>query len=79
MTQKQRIITKLRADGNVSRNSALRNYISRLSAIIQDLEKDGWVFETKQVNNDYIYLVKESPLKEVIYKISDGREIKTYA
>lgn len=78
-TQKQRIIKKLKADGNVSRNQALKNYISRLSAIIQDLESDGWVFETKLVNGDYAYLVKSSPLKEIIYKISDGRTIKTYA
>lgn len=84
MTQKERIIKKLIADGFVTRNSALRNFISRLSAIIQDLEEEGWVFKTSREGGnykteaDYRYDVVSSPLQEIVYKVGD-REIKTYA
>jgi hypothetical protein len=82
-SQKDRIIKKLCCDGEVSRNSALRNYISRLSAIIQSLEEDGWVFETERrggnykTEADYVYKVIKSPLKKTVYKV-DGREIIKY-
>jgi len=79
MTQKQRVIHKLKIDGRISRNQCLNNYISRLSAIILDLRNEGWDFETKDINGDYVYIVTKSPLKEITYKLSDGREIKTYA
>lgn len=79
ISQKQRVIKKLMVDGFVTRNSALRNYISRLSVIIQDLESDGWKFKTSNVNGDYMYIVKESPLKQITYIVADGREIKNYA
>ena len=40
-------------------------FISRLSAIIQNLEEDGWVFETKREKGDYVYvLVNEPPLNK---------------
>jgi hypothetical protein len=54
-SQKQRIIAKLKRDGTVSRNECLRNYISRLGAIICLLKKQGWEFETSEKDGDYIY------------------------
>jgi len=67
-SQKQIIIEKLKEDGQVSRNWALSNYISRLSAIIYNLKDIGWEFETFKVKTfnkvtktegwDYIYKVK---------------------
>jgi hypothetical protein len=84
MTQKERIIKKLMLDGYVTRNQCLRNFISRLSAIIQDLEEEGWVFKTSRnggnykTEADYRYDVVSSPLQEIVYKVGD-REIKTYA
>lgn len=47
-SQKQRVINRLLERGEISRNQCLANYISRLSAIIQDLEEDGWIFETER-------------------------------
>jgi hypothetical protein len=41
--------------GEISRNTCLRNYISRLSARILDLEKDGWVFTTEKRGGDFVY------------------------
>lgn len=68
-SQKQRVINRLLERGEISRNQCLANYISRLSAIIQDLEEDGWIFETERrggnykTEADYIYKVKSHPYK----------------
>ena len=83
-SQKDRVIYKLNHTGFITRNECLKNFISRLSAIIQDLEEEGWVFKTsRQGGNykteaDYRYDVVSSPLQEIVYKVGD-REIKTYA
>jgi Helix-turn-helix domain len=51
----------LEREGRITRNQCLRMYISRLAARVADLEKDGWVFRTKKVGNDYEYRVVERP------------------
>jgi len=64
MTQEQIIIEQLKT-GSVSRNWALRNYISRLGAIICRLNKQGWVikgnFESYENGMDYVYRVIKVP------------------
>ena len=64
LTQKQRVIQQLES-GSCSRNWALLNYISRLGAIICELNKEGWVieggFKHYQEGMDYIYNVVLSP------------------
>jgi hypothetical protein len=77
-SQKERVIYKLNHTGFITRNECLKNFISRLSAIIQELESEGWVFKTERVKGDYRYDVVSSPLQEIVYKVGD-REIKTYA
>lgn len=57
MTQKQRVLGQLKKFGKISRNDCLRNYISRLSAIIYDLKKEGYEFTEKEVGGDYIYFL----------------------
>jgi phage pi2 protein 07 len=47
--------------GEISRNTCLRNYISRLSARILDLEKDGWVFTTEKRKGDFVYKASHIP------------------
>lgn len=43
MTQKEWVLLELKANGGkITRNHCLRNYISRLGAIICDLKKDGY-------------------------------------
>lgn len=69
MKQKELIVNVLLNYGVVSRNWALSNYISRLSAIIYDLTHEyGWEFETEKVKTikpngekgwDYVYKVKK--------------------
>lgn len=57
MTQKQRVLGQLKKFGKISRNDCLKNYISRLSAIIYDLKKEGYEFTEKEINGDYVYFL----------------------
>lgn len=68
-SQEQWVIKKLLENGKISRNEALRNYVSRLSAIILNLNKAGWVIEGKNERTlggygkglDYVYkLIKKA-------------------
>ena len=55
-TQLMFIRSVLINEKSVSRNFALNNYISRLSAIIHHLRhKNGMAISGKWVGNDYIY------------------------
>jgi capsid portal protein len=60
-SQKEFVIEELKAHHKISRNHCLRNYISRLSAIILTLKKEGWLFETDFDNGDYVYRVVGEP------------------
>ena len=82
-SQEKFVIEQLKLNGFISRNFCLENYVSRLSAIIQDLEADGWKFEPKYIPNkngkgrNYVYYVVGSPLKKLTYTV-DGKEIIIY-
>ncbi len=65
-TQEQRVIAILKSQGYISRNACLANYISRLSAIIQDLEAKGWEFTTRREKGDYEYHIVKQAMKTVI-------------
>ena len=63
-TQQQWVIERLEKAGEVTRNEALRRYITRLSAIIFDLKDAGWEIEgfhhKTRSGKDYKYrLVKK--------------------
>lgn len=77
LTQLERVRNQLLKEGQISRNACLRNFISRLSAIIQVLEEERWVFDTKHDEGDYVYVTKTCPLTKVVYKVGE-REITTY-
>ena len=76
-TQKERVIGQLLKVGHISRNACLRNYISRLGAIICDLTKEGWGFDAKNGDGDYVYYLVKTPYKTASYKLTDGRVIET--
>ena len=78
-TQKNRTINKLLRDGYVTRNEDLRVFISRLGAIIWELEQEGWEFETKRNGTDYMYTVIKCPLTKQVYTLPTGKQIITYA
>lgn len=68
LTQQKLVIKRLLEDGEVSRNWALQNYITRLGAIICDLNADGWNIKGQWVKKnggrDYVYKPEgEQPLK----------------
>lgn len=62
-SQKDFVKAELIKNGFISRNKCLKNYISRLSAYILLLKKEGFVFTSKKVesttkygiNNDFVY------------------------
>ena len=65
-SQKEFVKQELVKNGFITRNKCLRNYVSRLSAIIFLLKEEGFEFETKFVENttaygterDFVYLWK---------------------
>lgn len=71
MTQKEWVIKQLNEKSYISRNECLRHYITRLSAIILQLKKEGWVFKAeyksyynkiwKTKERDYVYHVIHNP------------------
>lgn len=69
LTQKEWVAGQLAATGTITRNECLRNYISRLGAIIADLKKEGWEFEAHYkdvktpfgIGKDYVYRVTYIP------------------
>ena len=75
-------IKQLLENGKVSRNDALKNFISRLGAIICDLNQSGWKIEGKNektpYGTDYVYrlLPVKQPLKLERY-YSQGELVAT--
>jgi hypothetical protein len=58
--QKKFIINQLLLKGQVSRNTCLKNYISRLGAFMCDLKEQGLKYEAGYTENrkDYVYKIK---------------------
>ena len=67
LTQLQRVKNKLRRDKMITRNQCLRVIpaITRLSALIQILEEEGWIFETEHFMGDYRYFLKYSTPEQI--------------
>ena len=72
-SQLETIRTILFTECKISRNTALNMYITRLSAIIYDLKKEGWEFKAFWVNyntpyswanKDYVYEVIKNPYEK---------------
>ncbi len=67
-TQKEKVIAKLNADGEVSNFWAMSNYLLRLGARINDLKKEGWEFEGSFGDGAYrkcfTYKVKTNPTRQ---------------
>jgi ribosomal protein L37AE/L43A len=70
-TQIEWVKSQLRKNGKISRNECLRNYISRLGAIIWKLKQHGWKIEgslpedfnpLKHHYGDYVYRLIKEPL-----------------
>jgi len=61
-TQREWVLAQLRAKGYITRNECLRNFISRLGAIICDLNKEGYDITGENMateyGRDYVYKIK---------------------
>lgn len=79
-TQRQWVEKQLAEYGEISRNTCLRNYISRLGAIIKALKYEGWVFHTEKREGDYVYILGEKPkqkmTKWVLKEKEDGSRVR---
>lgn len=72
LTQESWVKEQLEIRGFITRNECLQRYISRLSAIIQDLEEDGYSFKAyfiKTINGmDYKYELERKPEQKQLFK-----------
>ena len=68
--QKQFVLKKLLEDNFITRNHCLRNYISRLGAIMCDFKNEGLKFNTMYNEGDYVYYVsrQSGKLKQLLKK-----------
>lgn len=78
-SQKDWAVERLLSQGYVSRNSALQVFITRLGAIICDLNKEGWEitghwYKTEK-GKDFRYYLIRSPFKKQEYKLPNGEII----
>ncbi len=73
-TQEERVVEKLRRDGEVDNFWAIQNYILRLGAIIFELRKKGWRIKgrfgkdrgfDKKVWKNYYYIVVRDEQKSL--------------
>jgi len=66
-TQKQFILNELGLYGEISRNTCLKNYITRLASMITVLKREGWQFEASYrdtgYGKDFVYKVIGRPQK----------------
>lgn len=70
-TQIEIIKEQLKETGCISRNWCLRNYISRLGAIIYDLKQEGYEFNGKNVKTEY-------GKDYVYYKVDKQEQLKVH-
>lgn len=73
-SQKEWVISILNREGKISRNFCLQNYITRLGALVNLLNKEGWVitggYEGKSLGRDFVYRVEKSPYKKITRYVS---------
>lgn len=74
LSQKDIVLKQMRQFGYVSRNWCLQRFISRLSAIMLDLKNEGINFETKEIDGDYHYILKDKPKRVIEYRVQ-GEDI----
>lgn len=62
--------------GEISRNTCLKAYISRLGAIIQKLEYQGYTFKPERRKGDYVYVMTAVPTRKVYEYVNEGGMMK---
>ncbi len=64
-TQRMWVEKQLREHGEVTRNTALQNFISRLGAIVHGMRASGWQITPSRRGRDYVYTLGEAPKRKV--------------
>lgn len=75
-TQALWVKEQLKAYGEISRNSCLKAFISRLGAIVQKLENEGYVFTTERRDGDYVYKLVTVPMRKSYEYVNEGGVMK---
>ena len=75
-TQLDWIVKRLEENGQVSRNDALKHFITRLGSRIYDLKQDGWEFEVERKGGDYIYVLVNDPRKK---ELTENEKYELYS
>jgi len=87
-SQKQFVLNELKTKGHITRNYCLKNFISRLGAIILTLKKEGYIIEGKNLKSDngidYIYrlkgtrglYIKQEEINNEVYKVGKFQNAK---
>ena len=75
-TQIQWVKLQISLNGEITRNQCLSNFISRLSAIIQDLEVEGYTFSTSHRGGDFVYTLLSKPEKPKRFIRMDGELVE---
>lgn len=73
--QERWIKQQLRENGRVTRNEAVRNYITRLGAYIVDLKHAGWKIKKGRYTEDrrdFVYELESAPIIRKV-EIINGR------
>lgn len=63
-SQKQWVKEQLHQYGEVTRNQALQNHITRLSAIILNLKNEGYDLHPFARGGDYVYAIEKPAQKK---------------
>lgn len=72
-TQREWVEEKIRANGEITRNEALQNYISRLGAIVCNMRQDGWNIDSFNRGGNYVYKLVTAPTRiSYVYDLIDG-------
>lgn len=82
-TQKTWVEKILNQHGEISRNFCLQNYVTRLGAIIHELNREGWEITGRYRKNgtgkDFVYFSDKSPYKKVVRTVRGvGTQIVSY-
>ena len=70
VSQKDKVIRELRVYGFCTRNWALRQFISRLGAIICVLKKEGMNITAEFRDGDYVYKLMDKPKSTIVYRVN---------
>jgi hypothetical protein len=70
-SQEKFVIDHLLKNDCISRNTCIQNFITRLGAIINRLNQQGWIIEGEwditEKGRDYVYFLRKTPFKKVQY------------